>query len=80
MWRTGQDLVKDLRALAEDELGLDALVEVHSSEELTALDANAKIIGVNNRISGRFGFVRHKRSLIAKLTRRVMISESAFKV
>jgi len=39
-----------LRTLAEDELGLDALVEVHSSEELArALNANAKIIGVNNR-------------------------------
>jgi indole-3-glycerol phosphate synthase len=39
-----------LRTLAEDELGLDALVEVHSSEELTrALNAGAKIIGVNNR-------------------------------
>ena len=42
--------LKELRALAEDELGLDALVEVHSSEELhRALNAAAKIIGVNNR-------------------------------
>jgi indole-3-glycerol phosphate synthase len=39
-----------LRTIAENELGLDALVEVHTSEELRrALDEGAKIIGVNNR-------------------------------
>ena len=44
-----------LRALAEDELGLDALVEAHTSGELRrALNAGARIIGVNNR--ERFGF------------------------
>jgi indole-3-glycerol phosphate synthase len=42
--------LKELRSLTEDELRLDALVEVHSSEELKrALNAGAKIIGVNNR-------------------------------
>ncbi len=36
--------------LAEDELGLDALIEVHTSDELRrALNSGAKIIGVNNR-------------------------------
>jgi len=36
--------------LAEDELGLDALIEVHTSDELRrGLNASAKIIGVNNR-------------------------------
>ncbi len=40
----------ELLNLAEEELGLDALVEVHTKEELIrALDIGAKIIGVNNR-------------------------------
>jgi indole-3-glycerol phosphate synthase len=39
-----------LRRLAEDELGLDALVEVHTEEELMrASRAGASLVGVNNR-------------------------------
>ena len=39
-----------LRRLAEDDLGLDALVEVHTSDELKrAASSGAKLIGVNNR-------------------------------
>lgn len=39
-----------LLALAEDELGMDALVEVHSADELVvASELGARIIGVNNR-------------------------------
>lgn len=40
----------DLRQLAEDEMHMDALVEVHTSDELKrAAACGAKLIGVNNR-------------------------------
>ena len=39
-----------LRRVAEEELGLDALVEVHTAREMQrAVDSGARFIGVNNR-------------------------------
>ena len=44
------ELLLNLRLLAEDELGLDALVEVHTSHEMKrAVACDARLIGVNNR-------------------------------
>jgi indole-3-glycerol phosphate synthase len=71
--------LRELRSLAEDELKLDALVEVHTSEELNrALNAGAEIIGVNNRDLRTFRVsVSTSESLIAKAPReRIMVSES----
>jgi indole-3-glycerol phosphate synthase len=72
-------LLNELRALAEEELGLDALVEVHRSQELNrALNAGAKIIGVNNRDLRTFGVsLNTSEQLIGEAPRdRIMISES----
>jgi indole-3-glycerol phosphate synthase len=68
-----------LRTIAEDELGLDALTEVHTSEELRrALNVGAKIIGVNNRNLQTFQVsLETSERLIAEAPRdRIMISES----
>lgn len=44
------EVLQKLHALAERDLGLDALVEVHTLEELERVkNIGAKIIGVNNR-------------------------------
>ena len=68
-----------LRALAEDELGLDALVETHTAGELRrALNAGARIIGVNNRDLRTFRIsLKTSERLIAEAPRdRILISES----
>jgi indole-3-glycerol phosphate synthase len=72
-------MLAKLRAIAEDELAMDALVEVHTSEELRrALSAGARIIGVNNRDLETFHVsLETSERLIAQAPRdRVMISES----
>jgi indole-3-glycerol phosphate synthase len=72
----------ELRTLAENELGLDALVEVHNSEELNrALNARAKIIGVNNRDLRTFQVsLNTSERLIAEAPRdKIMVSESGLR-
>jgi indole-3-glycerol phosphate synthase len=71
--------LSELRTLAEDELGLDALVETHTSGELRrALNAGARIIGVNNRDLRTFRVsLKTSEHLIAEAPRdRILISES----
>ena len=44
------DKLRTLRSLIEDDLGLDALIEVHTQEEMQrAIVCGANLIGVNNR-------------------------------
>ena len=69
----------ELRKVAEDELGLDALVEVHTSDELRrAVNRGAKIIGVNNRDLQTFEVsLNTSERLIAETPQNsIMISES----
>ena len=69
----------ELRSLAEDELELDALVEVHTSEELRrALNAGARIIGVNNRDlrTFRVSLDTSERLIAEAPADRIMVSES----
>jgi indole-3-glycerol phosphate synthase len=73
------DSLGELRKVAEDELGLDALVEVHTSDELRrAVSTGAKIIGVNNRDLQTFEVsLNTSERLIAEAPQNsIMISES----
>ena len=73
------DSLGELREVAEDELGLDALVEVHTSDELRrAVNRGAKIIGVNNRDLQTFEVsLNTSERLIAEAPQNsIMISES----
>src|SRR4029450_14000532 len=69
----------DLRILAENELGLDALVEVHTSKELSrAVNSGAKLIGVNNRDLSTFrvSLSTSERLIAEAPPDRIMVSES----
>jgi indole-3-glycerol phosphate synthase len=71
--------LRGMRALAEEELGLDTLVEVHTLEELRrATTAGATIIGVNNRDLRTFrtSLETSERLIAEAPPDRVMISES----
>jgi len=78
----GDTLLGKLREVAEDQLGLDALVEVHTSEEMRrALNVGAKLIGVNNRdLQTLQVSLETSERLIAEAPHdRIMISESGFR-
>ena len=75
---------KELASLAEEAaaLGLDALVEVHGADELSrALDAGARIIGVNNRNLRTLAVDVHaSETVIARIPRDVIaVSESGLR-
>jgi len=72
----------NLREITENQLGLDALVEVHTSIELRrALSAGAKIVGVNNRNLQTFQVsLETSEHLVAEARHNtIMVSESGLK-
>jgi indole-3-glycerol phosphate synthase len=71
-----------LRRITEEELGMDALVEVHTREELErALSAGAKLVGVNNRNLHTFEVSMKVSVELASLAPRstTMVSESGLR-
>ena len=76
------DALLRLRRLAEDEIGMDALVEVHDRDEMQrAVDCGATLIGVNNRNLHTFDVsLETSLSLAADAPKdAVLISESGLK-
>ena len=77
------DELEHLRSLAEDELGIDALVEVHTLSELErVISIGATLIGVNNRDLQTFHVsLNVSRDLIRHAPQSaVMITESGLRI
>ena len=71
--------IVSLRTPAEDELGMDALVEVHAETEMQiAIDCGARIIGVNNRNLATLAVDLATSRSLARYAqpRRLLVSES----
>jgi indole-3-glycerol phosphate synthase len=71
-----------LKKLAEDELRMDALVEVHTADELRrALDCGATLVGVNNRDLHSFAVSLDVSARLARLAppNVLLVSESGLK-
>ena len=72
----------ELRKVAEDELRLDALIEVHTSDELRrALNVGTRIVGVNNRDLQTFevSLSTSERLIAEAPPDRLMLSESGLR-
>jgi indole-3-glycerol phosphate synthase len=68
-----------LRRIAEDELAMDALIEVHTSAEMErALNCGAKLIGVNNRNLATFEVTLETSARLAEIGKgkALLVSES----
>ena len=73
------DTLRHLRAISEDELGMTALVEVHTKGELDrAINCGARVIGVNNRDLRTFSVSVVTSLQLARLAPRdtILVSES----
>jgi len=71
--------LRTLREIAEDELGIDALVEVHTKDELDrAVNCGARLIGVNNRDLRTFEVSTATSTLLARVAphHAILVSES----
>lgn len=65
----GDEELRSLRAYAEEIIGIDALVEVHTADEMRrAIECGAKLIGVNNRDLSNFTTSLQTSEQLAHLT------------
>lgn len=74
--------LQSLRRIAEDDLGLAALVEVHDADEFQrALDSGATVIGINNRNLHTFDVSLQVSEQLARLAPRgvTLVAESGIR-